>query len=138
MNITIASKKIQTALSLLEADIGEPIFNEWALVAKTATGWKLLRYGGPRKKEFLSEFGSDIIALRETFNPSTAELGQFAFSHEGFGSGFDAHICCGINRFVLLNNTTKSTGEITCNPKWKPAQIHFAELLEAFIASPVE
>jgi hypothetical protein len=137
MNVATAAKHIQTALSRLEADLGEPVFDEWALVEKTATAWKLLQYGGSRKQEFMAEFANDIAALRDTFDPAKAELGQFAFSHEGYGSGFDAHICAGTNRFVLLNNTAKSTGEITSNPNWKPAQIHFAELLEAFIADPL-
>jgi len=46
-------------------------------------------------------------------------------------------MCIGDHLFLLLNNTAKSTDEITNNPKWTSAQIHFAELLEAFIADPV-
>jgi hypothetical protein len=64
-------------------------------------------------------------------------VGDFAFSHEGHGTGFDAHMSIGSDLYLLLNNTLKSTGDITSNPKWTAAQIHFAELLEAFIADPV-
>jgi hypothetical protein len=138
MNTATATDRIHSALTRLEKNIGEPVFDEWALVEKSAAGWKLVEYGGCRKEEFMADFKTDVVALRETLDPAEEHVGDFAFSHEGYGSGFDAHICAGTNLFVLFNNTTKSTGEITCNPKWKPAQIHFAELLEAFIADPIQ
>ena len=138
MNTATAKARIETALNKLEASIGEPVFDEWALVEKSSTGWIQIEYGGTRKAEFLAEFKTDIAALRDTLDPENTHTGDFAFSHEGFGSGFDAHICAGENLFVLFNNTEKSTGEITSNPKWKTAQIHFSELLEAFIADPIK
>lgn len=137
MNTTVAKTHITTALNNLELRIGEPVFNEWALVEKRSEGWKLIEYGGSRKDEFLSEFNTDIAALRETLDPTRTHIGDFAFSHEGFGSGFDAHICAGENLFVLFNNTEKNTGQITSNPRWTAAQVYFTELLEAFIADPI-
>lgn len=137
MNIPAASDRIDTALFSLKRDIGETVFDEWAIVEKSENGWKLIEYGGHRKEEFLAGFNTDIAALRETLNPNQLNVGEFAFSHEGYGSGFDAHICAGNNLLVLFNNTQKSTGEITANPKWTSAQIHFSELLEAFIADPL-
>lgn len=138
MQTTDATERINAALTHLEAAIGEPVFDEWALVKKDTTGWKLVEYGGSRKEAFLADFKTDMAALRETLDPSSAHVGDFAFSHEGYGSGFDAHICAGENLFILFNNTNKSTGEITSNPKWKASQIHFANLLEAFIADPIQ
>lgn len=138
MNTTAANARIETALNKLEKSVGEPVFNEWALVEKNTDGWKLVDYGGSRKADFLKEFSSDIAALRDTLDPDQLHIGDFAFSHEGYGSGFDAHICAGTDLLVLFNNTEKSTGEITSNPKWKTAQIHFSELLEAFIADPIK
>jgi len=137
MNIPAATDRIETALISLGQIVGEPVFDEWALVEKDEAGWKLIEYGGTRKNDFLAQFNSDIAALRGTLDPANTCVGDFAFSHEGFGSGFDAHICAGDNIFVLLNNTAKSTGEITNNPKWTSAQIHFSELMEAFIADPI-
>jgi len=137
MNTAAAVDRIESALVNLETAIGEPVFDEWALAEKTSNGWKLIEYGGNRKEEFLAEFNTDIAALRDTLDPSNTTIGDFAFSHEGYGSGFDAHMCVGKNIFLLFNNTGKSTGEITENPKWTAAQIHFAELLEAFIADPI-
>ena len=138
MNTATAHDQINSALSLLEKSFGEPVFDEWALVERDAGSWKLIEYGGSRKEEFLAEFKTDMAALRGTLNPSQEQIGDFAFSHAGYGSGYDAHICAGKNLFVLFNNTAKSTGEITSNPKWKIAQIHFMELLEAFLADPIQ
>jgi len=138
MNTPAAIDRIESALIKMETALGEPAFDEWALAEKTANGWKLIEYGGTRKEEFLAEFNTDIAALRDTLDPANTAIGDFAFSHEGYGSGFDAHMCVGENIFLLFNNTGKSTGEITKNPKWTAAQIHFAELLEAFIADPLK
>jgi hypothetical protein len=136
MNKAAAIDRIETALIHLEKTVGEPVFDEWALVEKTSNGWKLIEYGGSRKDAFLADFNQDIAALRGTLDPADTMIGDFAFSHEGYGSGFDAHICAGKNLFVLFNNTAKSTGEITCNPRWTTAQIHFSDLVEAFISDP--
>ncbi|MEN7973444.1 MAG: hypothetical protein ABFR47_06380 [Verrucomicrobiota bacterium] len=138
MDMATVNNRIESALMKLEAVLGEPAFDEWALAEKIADGWKVIEYGGNRKEEFLTEFNTDIAALKETLDPTNTTIGDFAFSHEGYGSGFDAHICAGKNMFVLFNNTAKSTGEITSNPKWTAAQIHFSELLEAFIADPLQ
>jgi len=137
MNTAAAIDRIESALINLETAIGEPVFDEWALASKTSKGWKLIEYGGGRKVEFLAEFNDDIAALRDTLDPANNAVGDFAFSHEGHGTGFDAHMCVGKHIFLLLNNTAKNTDEITNNPKWTQAQIHFAELLETFIADPV-
>ncbi len=137
MNIAAATDRIESALINLETTIGEPVFDEWALAEKNPEGWRLIEYGGSRKEEFLAEFNTDIAALKDTLNPSQTQIGDFAFSHEGHGTGFDAHMCVGKHIFLLLNNTAKNTGEITNNPKWTQAQIHFAELLETFISDPV-
>jgi len=137
MNTAAAIDRIESALINLETALGEPAFDEWALVEKEGSGWRLIEYGGNRKKEFLAEFNTDIAALKETLDPEKTTVGDFAFSHEGYGSGFDAHICAGEHIFVLFNNTTKSTGEITSNSNWTGAQFHFTELLEAFIADPI-
>ena len=137
MNTAAAEDRIETALISMETIVGEPVFDEWALVEKSSNGWKLLEYGGSRKDAFLAEFNDDIAALRGTLDTATASIGEFAFSHEGYGSGFDAHICAGKNIFILFNNTAKSTGEITSNPKWTAAQVHFSNLAEAFLADPM-
>lgn len=138
MNTAAAIDRIESALINLETALGEATFDEWAMVEKEGTGWRLIEYGGNRKEEFLAEFNTDIAALKDTLDPANTILGDFAFSHEGHGTGFDAHICAGEHIFVLFNNTAKNTAEITSNPKWTGAQFHFTELLEAFIADPID
>ena len=137
MNTAAAIDRIESALINLETALDEPAFDEWALVEKEGNGWRLIEYGGNRKNEFLAEFNTDIAALKDTLYPKNTTIGDFAFSHEGHGTGFDAHICAGEHIFVLFNNTTKSTGEITSNSMWTSAQFHFTELLEAFITDPI-
>lgn len=138
MNLKTAAARIETDLTNLKTAVGEPVFDEWAVVEKTGGGWKLLEYGGSRRAEFVADFSKDVAALKETLDPDHIQTGDFAFSHEGYGSGFDAHICAGENKLILFNNTEKSTGEITANPKWTAAQVHFNNLLEAFIADPLD
>lgn len=137
MDNATAASLIETALNNMEQVIGEPVFDEWAVVRKNASSWNLLEYGGSRKDDFIANFNTDVAALRNTLDPSATHIGDFAFSHEGYGSGFDAHMCIGEDLLVLFNNTEKSTGEITSNPKWTSAQIHFAKLLEIFITDPL-
>jgi len=138
MNITTATKRINQSLSDLEQAIGEPVFDEWAMASKVSNGWKILHYHGTRLDEFKTEFNEDIAALHETLDIDNPLIGDFAFSHEGHGTGFDAHMCVGERIFILFNNTQKNTSEITSNPKWKQSQIHFATLLDIFISDAVE
>jgi len=133
MNVENARDRIEEALKTMDSVMEEPVFDEWLIAEKTATGWNILDYEGQRKEECMEEFHSDIAALHDTLDPATALAGDFAFSHEGFGSGFDAHICVGNSCFILFNNTKKNTDEITKSPKWMQAQIHFATLAEYFI-----
>jgi len=137
MNVSQAIERVERSMNLLETALGEPAFDEWILVARTPEGWRLLEYRGPRKDAFLARSKEDLAALRGTLNLAEAQVGDFAFSHEGHGTGFDAYLCAGDNVVLLLNNTLKNTDEITGNPKWTGAQTHFGKLLEGFIVDPV-
>lgn len=137
MDISTAAATIENTVKKMNLATGETVFDEWAIVTKTATGWRICHYHGPREQAFLAKFKQDIAALKGTLKPNDLHIGDFAFSHEGYGSGFDAHICAGEDLLILFNNTEKSTGEITANPKWTEAQVHFGNLLEGFIADPV-
>ncbi len=132
-----AQTRIESILQKMAEPFGEPVFDEWFLVGRSNSDWKVLHYAGPRPDEYQAEFTKDMASLRNTLNPGRLELGDFAFSHEGVGSGFDAHMVAGPGVLVLFNNTGKSTGDITGDPRWKMAQIHFNELLEIFLVDPV-
>ncbi|WFB37593.1 hypothetical protein P3T73_07450 [Kiritimatiellota bacterium B12222] len=132
-----AHAQIENTLAKMAEPFGEPVFDEWFLVAKAGPGWEVLSYEGPRPDEYQAAFTKDMASLRNTLKPGRLELGDFAFSHEGVGSGFDAHMVAGPEVLVLFNNTGKSTGDITGDPRWKISQIHFNELLETFLSDPV-
>ena len=137
MDKATAANKINTALEAMESVIGECVFDEWAIVVMYGGKLKLFEYSGNRREDFISEFKEDFASMKDTLNPATAKLGDYGFSHEGYGAGFDAYMCVGPQAYLLLNNTEKSTGDIVQNPKWKAAQIHFATLLEAFLSDPL-
>ena len=136
MNIDRATERIESTLEKMQTTLGEVVFDEWFLVKWSQDGWEVLHYSGPRAFTYQEEFKTDMAALRETLAAGMPP-GDFAFSHEGYGSGFDAHICAGDQLFALFNNTRKSTGEITQNPKWTAAQVYFMQLSEAFMVDPL-
>ena len=78
MNISTAADRISSALLNLENTIGEPVFDEWALVEKSGSGWRLIEYGGSRQEEFLADFSQDMAALKETLDPDNIQTGDFA------------------------------------------------------------
>ena len=137
MNKHEAIEQIQTSLRNMEAIMGEPVFTEWALIIKVADKWKLFAYHGTRQQTFAENFREDMKAMRSPLDPGENSVGNYGFSHDGHGSGFDAYMCVAENAFLLFNHLNKSTTEIVENPKWREAQIHFALLLEAFLSSPL-
>lgn len=138
MNKIDAVDQIQKSLQNMEAVMGEPVFTEWALIVKSDGKWNLSAYEGSRKQSFAENFRADMKAMRTTLDLEEMAAGDYGFSHEGHGSGFDAYMCVGENALLLFNHLDKSTTEIVGNPKWREAQIHFATLLEAFLSSPLD
>lgn len=136
MNTHHTIEQIESTLAKMQATLGEVVFDEWFLVKWSPEGWEVLYYNGPRTFTYHEAFKADMAALRETLSTDMPP-GDFAFSHEGYGSGFDAHICVGNQLFALFNNTHKNTGEITQNPKWTSAQVHFIGLSESFMVNPL-
>lgn len=138
MNIAAAADQIETVIYQMGKSVGETVFNEWAILSKQEKGWRLMDYSGPRKEEFLASFNTDMASLRKILDPDNLHTGDYAFTHEGHGSGFDAYMCIGEGIVLILNNLQKNTTEIAENPQWKSAQIHFANLLEQFLTDPIQ
>lgn len=138
MNKIDAVDQVQKSLHNMEAIMGEPVFTEWALIVKSGGKWGLAAYEGPRKPTFTENFQADMKAMRDTLNLEQISVGDYSFSHEGHGSGFDAYMCVAENALLLFNHLDKNTTDIVQNPQWREAQIHFATLLEAFLASPLD
>ncbi|MCU0858584.1 MAG: hypothetical protein MUC65_09310 [Pontiellaceae bacterium] len=138
MNKSEAINQIQQSLKKMDAILGEPVFTEWALIVKLGGKWILSAYCGNRRQTFAENFQEDMRAMRDILDFNETGIGNYGFSHEGHGSGFDAYMCVAENAFVLFNHLNKSTTEIVANPHWLDAQKYFALLLETFMASPLD
>jgi len=138
MNIEKAAELAVKTLDRMAAVCGEPVFDEWALVSSGTEGLSLIQYEGSRPDDFAESFTEDFAALKKEFDAHEPHPGEFAFSHEGAGTGFDAFICAGDQLFLLFNNTVKSTTEIARAESWKSAQLAFVELYERFMQDPLE
>jgi len=138
MNVEKALELLGKTVERMAAMYGEPVFDEWALVSLAPEGFRLIQYYGPRPENFTASFAEDFEALKKEFAAHVPRPGEFAFSHEGVRTGFDAFICAGDQLFLLFNNTTKSVPEIVRSAGWKSAQLAFVELYERFIKDPLE
>lgn len=121
----------------MAATCGETVFDEWALVSSAPEGIRLVKYAGDRPDDFAGSFTEDFAPLKSEFATQQPQIGDFAFSHEGAGTGFDAFVCAGSGLFLLFNNTEKSTTEIAHSEGWKSSQVAFVELYERFMQDPL-
>ena len=138
MTIDDAIARIEQCFRKMNEAYGRPVFDEIAIVGLESGGLKLHHYEGPRKDAFLGEFADDSAALRrELTRDQSGEGGEFSFTHEGAGAGIDAYICLGPDVYLFCNNTGKSMGEITRDPRWLDAQGAFLEASQRFAVDPV-
>lgn len=138
MNVEKMEGLVGKTLDRMAAICNEPVFDEWALVSLTDTGLSLVEYNGERYDDFLASFSEDFSALKTVFDAQLPGIGEFAFSYEGAGTGFDAFVCVGNNLFLLFNNTQKSTTEIAQSAGWKASQVAFVELCERFMQDSID
>jgi len=132
-----AIELVEETLMELEADVKYSVFDEWVLIKTTPITWNILKYRGPRRKEFFQHFAEDLSSLRKTMKNLDSVVGEFNFSREGYGKAFDAYMCIGKKQFILFNNTVKNADEIKANIRWKDAKSHFRTLQRKFIDDPV-
>lgn len=116
---------------------GKVVFDEWAVVSFDAGREKVLAYAGPRREHFKQNFTTDLKTVRNALFAKPHAVGDFDFSHQGTGTGFDAFIVLGERIFLLWNSTNESTTYITKNPNWLIAQNVFAELTDKFRSDPL-
>ena len=112
------------------------IFDEVILLSLEGGSVAILEYRGERDVSVGQAFFDDIRALKNELIKPEHGVGDFGFTAEGQGEAFDAFIRTGPKHYLLLNNTAKSTGDITADPAWKRAQSVFFDLCEAFRADP--
>ena len=113
------------------------VFDEWAIVGLLDKAGKVLHYTGPRKSEFIENFGKDAELIRKELKNPEHGYGDFVFERHASGTTFDAFIVLGEGIYLICNNTSKSMQTITSNSHWLAAQKIFVELSDDIRSNPV-
>ena len=138
MNLEAAVERIRKSFSKMNEAYGRTVFDEIAVIGLEDSGLKLHFYDGPRESDFLASFEDDTISLRrELTEDQTDGGGEFSFTREGEGQGFDAYICLGPKLYLFCNNTEKSMQEVTQDPNWLNAQGQFLNASQHFAIDPL-
>lgn len=139
MTLEQAWKTILNCAEEMNTRYSEVVFDELAIVSIGDNQAQTMSYQGPRKEAFTQSFPKDSAALRSTVRESgqAYDVGDFEFSHEGAGTGFEAFMLLGKGLCLICNNTVKSMDGIAKNPRWLSAQVPFAELSDTFRSNPL-
>jgi len=137
MNLDSAISEIRPSFKRMAALYGEPVFDEWVLVALGDAKGAVHRYEGPRSEEFLSSFARDIATLRAELSKEELDVGGFAFGSATHGHTYDAAMRIGPAAYLLANHTARSMEEIRSRPQWLKAQVAWFGLSERFRADPM-
>ena len=138
MRIDQATNLINQCAEQMNARYRKTVFDEWAIVSLAAAKGRLLAYRGPRKTGFQKNFCTDAGPLGRALLSAQGDAGDFEFSHEGVGTGFESYVVLGKGVFLICNNTVQSMDGISQDPLWLRAQVPFLELSEKFRHDPVE
>jgi hypothetical protein len=64
-------------------------------------------------------------------------VGDFEFTRQESGTGFESFLVLGRDLYLFCNNTQHSMDDLARDPKWLSAQVPFVELADQIRASPV-
>jgi hypothetical protein len=138
MTLNQATELIKTCAAQMNARYQNVVFDEWAVVALEESKGQLLSYLGPRKMGFQKNFLVDAGTLRAgLLSDSRRSPGDFEFSRDGVGTGFESFMVLGRGIFLICNNTVQSMDGITKDPRWLGAQVPFVELSDRVRENPV-
>ena len=137
MTLDEVSGLIKNCASQMNARYGGVVFDEWAIVSLVHNKARILTYSGPRNDDFLKNFAQDLGALRAGLVGGQYGVGDFEFSRQGVGTGFESFLVLGSGAYLICNNTHESMDTITKNPRWLGAQVPFAELADQVRARPL-
>ena len=139
MTLERAWQSVCECAQAMDERFGEVVFDEWAIVLIGDNRVRTVSYSGPRARLFQGSFENDSSALRRLVAHGTQvySVGDFAFSHEGLGTAYEAFMVIGQGLYLVCNHTAKSMTAITKNPRWMDAQIPFADLGDQFRACPL-
>lgn len=115
----------------------DTVFDEWAIIALSASKGHLLAYAGPRKEGFQRDFLKDAGSLRPRLLAASHGAGDFEFAHDGIGTGFESFTVLGKGVYLIFNNTNQSMEGIARNPRWLGAQASFLEISDIVRENPV-
>jgi hypothetical protein len=137
MELAAARSLIQDALARMNAFYGQPVFDEWVVLAPGAKHGGVLAYVGPRVESFRASVAMDAEPLRALTAGRPLVPGDFEFSPDAAGPRYDAFLKLGPASFLVCNHTAKAMTEIRADPRWLKAQKVFFELSEKFRADPL-
>lgn len=132
MNIIVATSHIEKAFAKMADKYGDTIFDEWAIVDFSSSDTSVIHYVGPRREKLVATFSEDTRLLRNIIKDKSLSSGDFEFTKEADGAGYDAILALGSSFFLLCNNTKTDMGTVTKDPAWKLAQVDFVNLSEKF------
>ncbi len=138
MDLESACSYSRDCMNAMEALYGRPVFDEWALVAITGSKGRVLHYNGPRSAAFAETLAHDLRHLRQHLGNGRLQPGDFEFSREADGTGFDAVVAIGDDTYLLCNHTQSAFAALAEDPLWRRAQVPFVDLTEAFRMEPLE
>lgn len=137
MTVDEATNLITLCAEKMNAQYESVVFDEWAVVCFAENRGYLLAYAGPRKEGFQKEFLRDAGRLRPSLFGRNHSPGDFEFTYDGIGTGFESFTVLGKGLYLIWNNTVQSLDGITRNPRWLVAQVPFVELSERLRVDPV-
>lgn len=137
MNLDSALTEIRASFKRMTMLYGEPVFDEWVLIALSESNGAIQRYEGPRSEQFLASFSKDIAALRAELAKDELDVGGFTFGAATHGHSYDAAMRVGPAAYILGNHTTRSMEDIRARPQWLKAQVAWFGMSERFRADPL-
>ena len=138
MDIEIAQRHIQATLARMRACYLKPVFDEWAILALSASTGVLVAYHGPRPDAFRRSLAADAEPLRTATAGKQLAEGDLEFVSDGDQTRYDAFMKIGPTSYLVLNHTGMTMKEISAAPRWLGAQAVLFELSEKFRVDPLE
>ena len=137
MRLCEATDLIKSCAEKMNVRYANVVFDEWAIVSLAGRRARLLAYEGPRKEGFQKNFLKDAGKLRAPLLTVSHDPGDFEFSSDGVGTGFEAFTALGAGVYLIWNNTVLSMDGISREPRWLAAQVPFVDLTDEFRSNPV-
>lgn len=137
MDLVTAHRSIQATLERMQACYGQPVFDEWAILALRGGNGGVLVYRGPRPEDFRANLTRDTAPLRASTAGRVLAEGDLEFVPDAKDTPHDAFMKIGPASYLVLNHTVKSMIDIRADPRWLAAQTELFALSERFRSDPL-